>query len=248
MILGLPAGLVAAGLLAALVAGVVRGLAGFGLAILLVPLLGLVATPQEAVVATNWLAVFTGLFGFSRVIREAERSAFPIAALAMLATPLGVVLLGLVPPAPARLAIALIAIAAFAAILMPPRAAGHRPSAAETGATGIAAGLLTGFAGMPGPPVVPYYLRRTLPPATARSSMLVVFFAAALAGGCTALAIGAAHGRSALLALALWPMVVIGNWLGFRLHDRVSPRVWRIVTGATLGAAALVAAVKLAMA
>lgn len=245
MILGFPASVIALGLLAALVAGIVRGLAGFGLAILLVPVLGLVATPQVAVVAANGLGVLMGFANARRVLGEAERSALPIAALAVLATPLGVLLLGITPPGPARVLIALIAIAAFVAVLLPPKPADHRPSAFQTGATGMASGVLTGFAGMPGPPVVPYYLRRALPPAVARSSMLAIFFAASSAGVAAALALGVADWTAALLAVALWPAVVIGNWLGFRAHDRVSPRLWRLVTGATLGAAALGACVKL---
>lgn len=245
MILGFTAGAIALGIAAALVAGIVRGLAGFGLAILLVPVLGLAATPREAVVAANWLGVLMGLIGVRRIVREAEASALPIAALAVLATPLGVVLLGVTPAPWARLLIALIAIAAFVAVLLPPRPADHRPTGFETGATGVASGVLTGFAGMPGPPVVPYYLRRAIAPATARSSMLAIFFATSLAGAVTALVLGVADWRAAVLAVVLWPVVVLGNWLGFRVHDRVGPVIWRAVTGMTLGAAALVATLKL---
>ena len=38
-------------------AAYVRGLAGFGLAILLVPVLGLAVPPREAVVVANWLGL-----------------------------------------------------------------------------------------------------------------------------------------------------------------------------------------------
>ena len=55
MILGLTWGAIALGLAATLVAGFVRGLAGFGLAILLVPVLALAISPPEAVVTGNWL-------------------------------------------------------------------------------------------------------------------------------------------------------------------------------------------------
>jgi len=245
LIVGLSAGVIALGLLAALIAGVVRGLAGFGLAILLVPVLGIAATPQEAVVAANWLGVLMGFTGIGRIVREAEPSALPIAALAVMATPLGVVILGITPPGVARLLIALIAHGAFVAVLLPPKPADHRPAMLETSATGLASGILTGFAGMPGPPVVPYYLRRAISPAIARSSMLAVFFATSLAGAATALLLGLADWRAAILALVLWPAVILGNLLGFRVHDRVGPRVWRLITGTTLGAAALGAVVKL---
>jgi uncharacterized membrane protein YfcA len=141
--------------LAALVAAFVRGLAGFGLAILLVPLLGLVIPPAEAVVVFNFVGLMIGLVGARRISGEGEKSAGVIGGLAMLFTPLGLVVLAATPPGIARVLIAAVAIAAFVLVLLPPKA-GHVPGRVETGLTGISAGLLTGFAGMPGPPVVPY--------------------------------------------------------------------------------------------
>ena len=62
------------------------------------------------------------------------------------------------------------AIGAFIAVLLPKRLHKHARRG-EAAATGIASGVLTGFAGMPGPPVVPFYLRRPIPPAVARASI-----------------------------------------------------------------------------
>ena len=161
--LGLTPGQLTIALGATLAAAVVRGLAGFGLAILLVPVLGLAIPPREAVVVANWLGLLIGLVGIRKVLAASERSALRIAGIAAVTTPLGVWLLTLTQPAPARLAIALIALAAFVLVVLPKRPADHRPSLTETGMTGLLSGVLTGFAGMPGPPVVPYYLRRQIP-------------------------------------------------------------------------------------
>lgn len=246
MIAGLDPTAIALGLAIAVVAGVVRGLAGFGLAILLVPVLGLVASPREAVVAANGLGVLMGFANARRIVREAERSALPIGVLAVLATPLGVALLGVTPGPAARVLIALVAIAAFVAVLLPSRPADHKPSRLETGAAGIASGILTGFAGMPGPPVVPYYLRRAIPSHVARSSMLAIFFVTSLTGIATALVIGVADWRAGVFALVMWPAALIGNWWGWHWHDRIDPRAWRWITGAVLGVAAVGAVAKLA--
>ena len=59
--LGLSPEQLAVALVAALAAAFVRGLAGFGMAILLVPVLGLAIPPTEAVVMANWLGIFIGL-------------------------------------------------------------------------------------------------------------------------------------------------------------------------------------------
>src|SRR3546814_16982638 len=76
---------------------------------------------------------------------------------------------------------------------------GHRPGRAAIAGTGLASGVLTGFAAMPGPPVVPFYLRRHLPPKVARASMLLIHFGTAIAGMIAALRVRFAPGRLFLL-------------------------------------------------
>ncbi len=238
MILALTPTQIAIALAAALAAAFVRGLAGFGMAILLVPVLGLAVAPSEAVVTSNWLGIFIGLVGLRQILGQAERSALQIAGLAMLATPLGVWLLSITDPALARLLIALVALGAFGMVLLPKRAADHVPPLAETGATGIACGVLTGFAGMPGVPVVPYYLRRLLSPTIARASMMTIFIATSVAGVGSAFALQVASWRDFYLAAVLFPAVLLGNWLGNRAFGKVSDAAWRTFTGAVLGVAA----------
>lgn len=245
MLIGLSLLQIGIALCAALSAAFVRGVAGFGMAILLVPVLALAVPPAEAVVVSNWLGLLIGLVGLRKILGASERSAFTIAVLAMAATPLGVWLLALTEPALARLLIALVALGSFALVLLPKRGADHVPGAAETTGTGIASGLLTGFAGMPGPPVVPYYLRRAITPALARASMMTIFLATSLAGVVAASALGVATWREPVFAAILFPAVLLGNWLGTLAFGRISDRAWRIFTGAVLGAAAVAALFKL---
>ena len=244
MIAGLTWGAIALGLSATLIAGFVRGLAGFGLAILLVPVLGLAIPPAEAVVVGNWLGFLISFMHVRKQVRHTERSAWIIAGTALVMIPLGVLALGAVGVPMARLLIALIALAAFIAVILPPKPH-HVPGRAETLATGIASGLLTGFAGMPGPPVVPFYLRRGLDPATARASMMSIFLVTQGAGVAIAVIMGAANWRELGIALALYPLVVVGNWAGSRAFGRIDARAWRVIAGGVLGAAALGALFKL---
>ncbi|MCZ8326338.1 MAG: sulfite exporter TauE/SafE family protein [Sphingomonadaceae bacterium] len=239
--LGLSPEQLAVALVAALAAAFVRGLAGFGMAILLVPVLGLAIPPTEAVVTANWLGIFIGLVGLRAMLGASERSAFVIGGLAMVATPLGVWLLSVTDPALARLLIALVALVAFALVLLPKRPDGHRPSGIETGGTGIACGVLTGFAGMPGVPVVPFYLRRQLAPQLARASMMTIFLATSVAGVSSAMALQVATWRELLLASLLFPAVLAGNWLGNKAFGKVSDAAWRTFVGLVLGLSALAA-------
>ncbi|MDE2560752.1 MAG: sulfite exporter TauE/SafE family protein [Sphingomonadales bacterium] len=228
-------------MLAALAAAFVRGLAGFGMAILLVPLLGLVIAPAEAVVISNMLGLLVGIASI-RVIRGAGElsTALPIGLLAVLLTPVGLLLLAATPPQLARVLIALVAIGAFAIVMFPVKP-GRAPGRLLTGATGVAAGLLTGFAGMPGPPIVPYYLRRAVAPATARASMMSVFLMTSIASTASALLLGLGGRREALIAGALLPSVLLGNWLGGRAFGRVGAAAWRGFVGVMLALAGLMA-------
>ena len=230
--------------LAALVAAFVRGLAGFGMAILLVPLLGLVIPPTEAVVVSNLVGLMIGLVGARRIWDEGEKSAGAIGGLAMLFTPLGLIVLAATPPGIARVLIAAVAIGAFVLVLLPPKA-GHVPGRVETGLTGASAGFLTGFAGMPGPPVVPYYTRRAIPPAVARASMFTVFLLTSIASSAAAFALRLASWRDGALALMLFGPVLVGNWVGSRAFGRVSDAAWRGFVGFVLGLSGLMAVVRL---
>ncbi|MEM6857012.1 MAG: sulfite exporter TauE/SafE family protein [Pseudomonadota bacterium] len=231
---------IAVAVLATLGAAFIRGLTGFGFGILLVPILALALSPLEAVLAINIMAGLLALTEIRLILREAERSAFIIAGLVIVATAPGLWLLLLTPSDIARLLIALVALSAFVAVLLPQRGA-KQPSATATVATGISAGLLTGFAAMPGPPVVPYYVGRDIPRMTAKTSMIGIFGVAAIAGVGSGAALGVFTGRIAVLGVALFPLVLLGNWLGSLAFGSVSDRVWRVFVGVVLGAAALAA-------
>lgn len=235
---------IAVAITATLGAAFIRGLTGFGFGILLVPVLALALTPVEAVLAINIMA---GLLAFSEIrliLREAERSALTIGVLVVIATAPGLMLLDATPQGLARLLIALIALSAFFAILLPKRGA-QQPGTATTAAVGVSAGLLTGFAAMPGPPVVPYYVGRDIPRTTAKASMVGIFGVAAMAGVGSGAAIGVLEWRIVVLGLALFPLVLFGNWIGSLAFGKVSDPVWRSCVGVVLGAAALAALIKL---
>jgi hypothetical protein len=226
-------------------AAVIRGLTGFGMAIILVPLLGLIMPPGEAVVVGIIIQLLIGPVGIGKIVKDAEcKTALPIAVWAMAATPIGLWLLAVTPPDIARLLIALVAISAFLLVLPAPRPV-QQPSTLETGLTGVASGILTGFAAMPGPPVVAYYLRRQLPPLVARASMMLVFFATAIAGTISAIALGAADLKLLTLSLILFPAILLGNWLGGLAFGKIADRLWRTIVAAILGLAGIAAVVRL---
>jgi len=222
----------------------VRGLAGFGMAILLVPVLALALSPIEAVLIINFLALFIGLLEMRMFFEHAERTAWVIGGLVVLTTAPGLIALNATPPDIARVLITGVAVLAFIVILLPTRAA-TAPGRGTTVSVGILSGLLTGFAGMPGPPVVPYYVGRDIPRMVAKASMLLIFTIAATAGLASGAAIGVLHIQLLWLAVLLFPVVLAGNWAGTKAFGRISDTAWRGFTGLVLGLAALASVVQL---
>ncbi|PZQ21874.1 MAG: sulfite exporter TauE/SafE family protein [Sphingopyxis macrogoltabida] len=227
-------------------AAYVRGLTGFGMAIILVPLLGLIMAPGEAVVMGILLQLLIGPIGYRLILADADRAtALPIGLIAMAMTPVGMAVLDRTPSDIARLLITLAAVAAFIAVLLPKKPEGHRPGRIAIAGTGAASGILTGFAAMPGPPVVPFYLRRRVEPRVARASMLMIFFMTAIAGTLAALWLGIATGRLFTLSVLLFPPMWLGNFVGARHFGRVPPHVWQAMVAVVLGIAAISALVRL---
>ena len=218
-------------------ASYIRGLTGFGMAIVLVPLLGTIIPPDRAVVLGLLLQLLIGPVGLPVIVKDSHKpSAFPIATLAVLFTPVGLWALGRTPPDVARILIALIAIGAFVLVIAT-RKAIQRPGLAATAVVGMTSGILAGFAGMPGPPVIPYYLREAFAPIVARASMMLIFFATAIAGTVSAFGLGIATPDLLLLAVLLFAPMWLGNRLGGKAFGRVSPVLWRSVVAAILGVA-----------
>ncbi len=235
--IGLPPATFALAALMTLGAAAIRGLTGFGMAIILVPLLGMIMRPDEAVVLAIFLQLLIGPVGLKTIIADGHRqSALLIGGIAFGTTPLGVWALANTAPDVARLIIAFIAIGAFVAILIT-RKATTQPGPLITLVTGFVSGVLTGFAAMPGPPVMPYYLREAFAPRTARASMMLVFFMTAIAGTISTVLIGLGSMRMAVLALLLFVPMLIGNWLGGLAFGQIKPALWRTMVGALLGIA-----------
>lgn len=221
-------------------AAYVRGLTGFGMAIILVPLLGLLIPPEEAVVLGILLQLLIGPVGLRQTLQEADRStAMPIGLIAMALTPLGMWALSETPADMARILITASAVGAFVAVILPKKAGGARAGKLSIAITGVASGILTGFAAMPGPPVVPFYLRSVMDPRTVRASMLTIFFLTAIAGTLAALWLGIATMRLFLFSCLLFLPMWFGNRMGGRHFGTVSAPLWQAMVAAVLGIAAL---------
>ena len=75
--------------------------------------------------------------------------------------------------------------------------------------------------------------------------MLGIFGIASIAGVGASAAIGTFDWRIVSVGFALFPIVLLGNWVGSLAFGKVNDSVWRSLVGAVLGAAALAAFGKL---
>ncbi len=222
-----------------------RGLAGFGLSVVLVPVLQLAIEPQAAVLVGIVSLFLIGLTDIGRIRRDADRSAVPLTLIALVCMPLGLWALTALSPAWARVLIALVSLGAFVLVVAPlgqvtmPR----RPALAISG---LATGFFGGFAGMPGPGMAPFYLRGRLEPKAARASMMAIFLVLTPLSAVFFIALGVGSWREAALAASLLPAVLIGDWFGHRAFGKVTARQWQVSTAVVLGGAALGALWKLA--
>ncbi len=244
MTVGLGWGTLTLALIVTFGAAAIRGLTGFGMAIILVPLLGMFIRPDEAVIIAILLQLFIGPVGFRTILADSHKSsALLIGGFALFATPFGLWALMHVAPATARMIIALIALGAFLLVITAHKVT--RPAGPVlTASVGLLSGFLTGFAAMPGPPVIPYYLRDPFSSGVARASMMLIFFITAIAGTASAWLLGFITPRLATLSILLFPTVLLGNYLGGLWFGKISPLIWRSAVAALLGVAAVSACLR----
>lgn len=241
---GFSAEVIFVAILAALAAGFVRGLAGFGLSVVLVPVLQLEIAPQAAVLVGIVSLFLIGLTDIGRIRRDADRSAIPLTLIALACMPLGLWALVALPADWARFLIALVSLGAFVLVVVPlgKVAMPRKPALAISG---FATGFFGGFAGMPGPGMAPFYLRGKLDPRQARASMMAIFLVLTPLSAIFFLALGVGSWREVALAAALFPAVLIGDWFGHRAFGRVTATQWQVATALVLGGAAVGALAKL---
>ena len=210
-----------------IVAGVVRGLVGFGAAMILVPILSAVMNPT---VAVPLLTVVDGLVTlplFVAATRECRwREIVPLTIAGVAALPVGIAVLVHVPTETLRLGIS-ITILLLVAIL----ASGWRyrgsPSLPITLGVGAASGALGGSTGMIGPPVILFWLGGQNNAALVRTN-INAFFGLMILITIVAYWIGGLFTREILaVSVLLAPIYGLAVWVGARGFRHTSDALYR---------------------
>ncbi len=214
---------------AALVAGTVRGFSGFGTAMVYLPVAGQVLPPFVAIATLLMMDLLGPLPNLRRGWGEMHRPDLLRLCAGLLALlPVGIWVLSRADPDLFRYAVSLVSLLLLAALLSGLRYRGALVPPLVY-ATGGVSGFLMGVSGLPGPPVVLFYMASPLPAAAIRATVLVYLFLTDLAMLPMLALFGQLSGGALLAGLALAAPNLLGNVLGARLFRPERERVYRVV-------------------
>jgi uncharacterized protein len=231
------------GLAMVFAAGLIRGFTGFGLSIAAVPLLSLILPPSQAIPIVLLLQLLVSLSGLRAALQICNWPAIRTLALgAVIATPLGAWALARLPAAPVRVAIAL---SVLGAVFVLARGFRFQAGAGRLALPfGLLSGLFNGLVGMPGPPVIAYFLMTPVGSAVARASMIVYFLATSVFALAPMAAFGLISLRSLAAAAIGFPVVMIGSAIGGRMFHTSPEARYRFVALCLLVVAAGLAGIR----
>ena len=221
--------------LGSLLAGLVRGFAGFGTAMIYLPIAGQFLTPLGAVMTLMVIDSFGPLPALPRAVREADWPDLRRLIFGMfLCMPVGIWVLITVPADVFRSAVSLVSLALLAALILGLRYSG-RLSAPKIYGIGAMSGVLGGAVGLPGPPVILLYMASTHAPAIIRATTMVflvafdvIFFAMA---GVQGLLSGATLVLGAVLITPMMIGILIGTWLFRPAYETVYRALAYVIIG-----------------
>jgi uncharacterized membrane protein YfcA len=222
----------------AVIAGMVRGFAGFGAAMMMTPVFSALYGPAVGISLCMLLEIVVALPLLPRAVQYVDwRRIGLLMAAAVIGAPLGNLVLTEVSPEPMRWAISAIVLGAVALL-----ASGWRFHGAwrapVTLAIGATSGFLNGLSGMAGPPIAFYYLAGTETTTRVRANLTTYFIFVDLAALAVFLARDLVHWDTGVLAIWLAPAVVAGGLLGERLFPLASEAFYRrLALGLLVGVA-----------
>ncbi|HSG96045.1 MAG TPA: sulfite exporter TauE/SafE family protein [Afifellaceae bacterium] len=213
----------------ALIAGLVRGFAGFGAGMIYIPVAAAAFDPR---VAAGSLFIIDTIIIIPLVVRAAAhvawREILPLGLGAMMAVPAGVAVLIHVDPVPIRWGLSAVILVSVAAL-----AGGWRYRGPERLSLSIAigglAGFLSGLAQLPAPPVLVYWLGRDTPAQRMRANAIIFFCFTTVVAGIAYAASGLFTAEVVARSMALLPVYGIAIFAGSRLFGTTSEATYRRV-------------------
>ena len=211
----------------ACIAGMVRGFAGFGAAMIMTPIFSALYGPAVGVALCLMLEIAVALPVVPGVVGLVDwRRIGLMLVAAAVGVPFGNLVLTWADPEPMRWVISAIVLGAVALLASGWRYKG-KPRPATTLAAGVSSGFLNGLAGMAGPPIAFYYLAGQENAAHVRANLTTYFVFVDLVAIATFASRSLIGWNTIVLALFLAPAVMLGGVLGAKLFPLASENFYR---------------------
>lgn len=217
-------------MLTVLVAGVARGLAGFGTGMIVAPVAGAIYGPKAAVVIVVIMDLLPSIPVTIPAFRIAAwREVLPVLAGMTVFVPAGVWIVSHAPELPLRLVIAAAILLCAVALWRGWRYSGPRDVPKSFG-VGAVAGVLSGLAQIPGPPVLAYWLASPLSAAVIRANLLTLFFLSTFITIVTLHFSGLFTAEATAIGAVVTPVYFAGVLTGWAFYGRTSDHRYRQIT------------------
>jgi uncharacterized protein len=211
----------------ALVAGLVRGFAGFGAGMVYVPAASALVGPKIAVIILWAIDTLPAMQIIFPALKKVEwKSLWPVLAGHAVTIWLGAWWLAHGDPETLRWAISGLILVAVAVLWSGCKYSGERPTSLSL-AVGALSGLFGGAAQLSGPPVLIYWLAGTEPAWLIRANIIVFFFLTTIMSGVVFFLQGMFIRQALLTALLCVPTYSIGLYFGQRLFKVTSDATFR---------------------
>ncbi|MFK4693575.1 TSUP family transporter [Streptomyces pristinaespiralis] len=223
-----------------------KGLTGFGPALLFVPVASVLFNQPLAVAASGVLDATSGaaMTVTDRQIRRG-REGFLVGATMAVGTSAGVVALSYIPSIAAAVLLMVAVVIGLASVVIAQRRGPVEESQKIGSRGGAVVGLLAGFiggiTGINGPPLV-IYLQRILTPHDLRIVVTRVLLVSAVVRVLTFLVVGDQIANAMLLALVCLPMQVVALLIGTKLSRITSPGMLTTINSTIVAFSVLLAA------
>jgi uncharacterized membrane protein YfcA len=212
------------------IAGLVRGITGFGGSMVMTPPLSLLLGPSAAVVTALILETIAALQFLPEVVRKVRwRTLLPISVAAAITVPLGGYLLVTLDREIVRRLIAGVVVVFSLALLIGYRHTG-RPRITTSVMLGLLSGVMLGTTGIGAPPIILYLLSGPDPAAVTRANLTTYVTVISIFGLVTFWASAVMTMQLVLRSLLLAPLFLGGMCLGSRVFAKMTDESFRRAT------------------
>jgi uncharacterized protein len=223
----------------AILAGLTRGFSGFGSALVYIPLMSALYSPQIAVGSFVLVDLAVDAMLLPMVWRHVQwRTVWPMAAAAIFAAQFGAIILQYADPLTLRWAITAIVLAIVVVLASGWRYHG-KPRLPMTIMVGLLSGFLGGALQVAGPPVIVYWLGGTHEVAVIRGNFIGYFTLLSLGSFWTYVARGLLTPEVIAFALFTGPVQVAATWAGAKLFQVASAAHYRKIAYVVIAMAAI---------